>query len=105
MCTGCACRPDEEIRLLPPSFDGFMLLFLSIYSISKSSVSLLLRLVVLRTMVPLAGHCRHRFMVADDIGVDGSAHFPRSGLRPILLLDFAAPSTPMSSSAGSFGTQ
>jgi hypothetical protein len=37
--------------------------------------------------------------VADDTGADGSAHVPRTGLRPILLLYFATPSTPLSPSA------
>jgi len=40
---------------------------------------------------------------ADDTGVEGSAHVPRTGLRPILLLDFAAPSTPASSSGSRVG--
>jgi hypothetical protein len=42
-------------------------------------------------------------VVADATGVDGSAHVPRTGLRPVLRLDFAAPSTPMSSAAGGVG--
>ena len=32
-----------------------------------------------------------------DIGVDGSAAVPRTGLRPILLLDAAAPFAPVAS--------
>ncbi len=39
------------------------------------------------------------FCGADATGVDGSAAVPRTGLRPVLLLDAAAPSTPVASSA------
>jgi hypothetical protein len=45
------------------------------------------------------------FVVADVTGVDGSAHVSRTGLRPILLLDFAGLSTPMTSAVGGVGTQ
>ena len=41
----------------------------------------------------------------DDTGADDSAHVPRRGLRPLLLLDFAAPSAPVSSSTSRVGLQ
>ena len=44
-------------------------------------------------------------VVAAETGVNGSAHVPRNGLRPLLLLYFAAPSTPISAAANSVGTQ
>ena len=43
------------------------------------------------------------FAWADDTAADGSAHVPRSGLRPLLLLDFAAPSAAVSSATYRFG--
>ena len=46
-----------------------------------------------------------RFVGADDTGVDGSAAVPRIGLRPILLLDAAAPSTPVSSAGSGVGVR
>ena len=42
---------------------------------------------------------------ADATGVNGCAAVPRIVLRPILLLDAAAPSTPVASSASTFGAQ
>ena len=51
------------------------------------------------------GPYSRRFVVADDAGVDGFAHVPRTGLRPILLLYFAAPSTPVPSSVGNVDVQ
>ena len=38
-------------------------------------------------------------MGADATGVEGSAAVPRTGLRPILRLDAAAPSAPVASAA------
>ena len=44
-------------------------------------------------------------MGVDDTGVDGSVAVLRTGLRPILLLDAAAPSTPASSAASDVGAR
>jgi len=43
------------------------------------------------------------FVEADATGVEGSAAVPRTGLRPILLLDAAAPSAPVASAAITVG--
>ena len=46
-----------------------------------------------------------QFVGADATGVDGSAAVPRTGLRPVLILDAAALSTPVASSASHVGAQ
>jgi hypothetical protein len=45
------------------------------------------------------------FECADDPAADGSAHVPRRGPRPLLLLYFAAPSTAVPSAGKRVGLQ
>ena len=45
----------------------------------------------------------HRLVGAVATGVNGSAHVPRTGLCPVLLLYFAAPSTPVATAASLVG--